>query len=139
MNAKSEYLLELGNRIRNERVSLGLSQDELAQKCGYTSRASINKIELGYVDLPLSKVRILAEVLGVSILYIIDGDITDTSQIDREEEKIIKSYRTADNITREMVQRILGIDEKEKIGNISSAWSTGVSLKENKYIFSLLF
>ena len=139
MNAKSEYLLELGNRIRNERVSLGLSQDELAQKCGYTSRASINKIELGYVDLPLSKVRILAEVLGVSILYIIDGDITDTSQIDREEEKIIKSYRTADNITREMVKRILGIDEKEKIGNISSAWSTGVSLKENKYIFSLLF
>lgn len=36
----------LGERVK-ERIKLGMTQDELAKKAGYSSRTSINKIENG--------------------------------------------------------------------------------------------
>ena len=39
--------MEIGERIRQMRIGLGLSQDELAKLVGYKSRSSINKIEIG--------------------------------------------------------------------------------------------
>ena len=44
------------DRIRQLRIANGLTQDELALAVGYTDRSSVAKIELGKVDLPLSKV-----------------------------------------------------------------------------------
>ena len=44
------------------REELGLTQEEVAKRCGYKSRSSINKIELSR-DLPLRKVEIMADAL----------------------------------------------------------------------------
>ena len=41
----------LGDMIKKRREQIGMSQDELAQKVGYKSRSSINKIELNKQDL----------------------------------------------------------------------------------------
>jgi transcriptional regulator with XRE-family HTH domain len=54
--------MTIGERIKNRREELGLTQDELAHKCGYKSRSSINKIELSR-DLPLRKVSLMAKAL----------------------------------------------------------------------------
>ncbi|MBQ5675016.1 MAG: helix-turn-helix transcriptional regulator, partial [Lachnospiraceae bacterium] len=54
-------MLQLYKNIKNRRIALGLSQDELAQKTGYTSRSSIAKIESGKVDLPQTKIKLFAE------------------------------------------------------------------------------
>ena len=48
--------MELYQRIRKRREELGLSQEELAQKMGYKSRSSINKIEMGENDIPQKKI-----------------------------------------------------------------------------------
>ena len=56
-------MLQLYKNIKNRRIALGLSQDELAQKTGYTSRSSIAKIESGKVDLPQTKIKLFAEAL----------------------------------------------------------------------------
>lgn len=61
----------LAQRIREARQSRKMSQQELAEKVGYTSRASINKIELGRVDVPRSKVVALAEALHVSPIWLL--------------------------------------------------------------------
>ena len=37
----------LGDRVKKERIRLGMTQEELAKKAGYSSRTSINKIENG--------------------------------------------------------------------------------------------
>ena len=37
--------MTVGDRIRKRRIELDLSQEELAKRCGYTSRSTINKIE----------------------------------------------------------------------------------------------
>ena len=56
-------MLQLYKNIKHRRIALGLSQDELAQKTGYTSRSSIAKIESGKVDLPQTKIKLFAEAL----------------------------------------------------------------------------
>ena len=63
--------IEAGKRIRAARENIGMSQTELAELLGYKSRSSINKIELGYVDMPIDKVEKAASVLGVSVRYIL--------------------------------------------------------------------
>lgn len=57
-------------RIRQRRLELGMSQDELAKKLGYKSRSSINKIELGKNDAQLSKIADIAKALGTTPGYL---------------------------------------------------------------------
>lgn len=51
------------DKIRQLRIANGLTQEELALAVGYTDRSSVAKIELGKVDLPLSKVAAIAQAL----------------------------------------------------------------------------
>lgn len=56
----------LGDKIREYRLQRGYTQEELAQKVGYKSKTTINKIELNINDIPLSKVEAFAKALGVA-------------------------------------------------------------------------
>ena len=71
--------MELADRVRQRREALGMSQEELAYKMGYSSRTSINKIENGR---PCSQKIIarLSEALNVSIPYLMGWE-------DEEKEK----------------------------------------------------
>jgi transcriptional regulator with XRE-family HTH domain len=57
---------KLYENIKYYRVKNGLTQQDLADKAGYTSRSSIAKIEKGEVDLPQSKISIFAEIFHVT-------------------------------------------------------------------------
>lgn len=59
-------MLELYKNIKSYREKLGLSQTELAEKIGYTSKTTISKIEAGKIDLPQSKIEAFAKVLGTT-------------------------------------------------------------------------
>ena len=61
--------MSLAHKVKNRRIELGWSQDELARRMGYSSRTSINKIENGR---PVSQKIIvrLAEVLGTTPSYL---------------------------------------------------------------------
>lgn len=62
----------IGDKIKNRRLQLGWTQEELADKMGYKHCSSINKIEMGINDIPQSKIAKFAEVLDVSIPYLLD-------------------------------------------------------------------
>lgn len=62
---------DMGLRIKALREDRGWTQDELAARLGYKSRASVNKIELGKRNLTQSKIYAVAQVFGVSPLYIL--------------------------------------------------------------------
>lgn len=64
----------IGERIRDRRESLGLSQEELAKMIGYTSRSSINKIETGVQQLRQSKIKAIADALDTNVNYILGID-----------------------------------------------------------------
>lgn len=73
-------MLELYKNIKKKREELGLSQDDLAQQTGYTSRSSIAKIEKGIVDLPQTKIKIFASALKTSPQELM-GWITDSNSL----------------------------------------------------------
>ena len=55
-----------GDKIKQLRIEKGLTQQELAEKVGYTDRSSIAKIEAGKVDLSESKIKAFFKALGVT-------------------------------------------------------------------------
>ena len=58
------------DRIKNRRVELNLTQDELAKKMGYKSRSSINKIELGKQEINQRNVAAFAKALNTTPSYL---------------------------------------------------------------------
>lgn len=73
------------SRIKNLRESLGLSQDELAKKLGYTSRSTINKIESGKIDISRSKIEAFAKALNTTPSYLMGWDNEDDGYYDDPE------------------------------------------------------
>ena len=57
--------MTLGERVRRYREALGLSQAELARRAGFTSRSAINKIESGHSQVSITRIKPLAQALGV--------------------------------------------------------------------------
>ena len=59
-----------GNRVRTRRLELGITQEELAQRLGYSSRSAVNKIERNVNDVPQSRVDALARALETTPAYL---------------------------------------------------------------------
>lgn len=51
--------------IKRRRLELGLTQAQLAEKTGYKDKTAISRIEHGLVDIPVSKLFIIAEALDI--------------------------------------------------------------------------
>lgn len=74
-------MLKLYERIKEERLKKGLTQEELAQMVGYNTRGAISRIEKGEIDLSQSKILDFARALNVSPEYLMGFD-DDTAQQD---------------------------------------------------------
>ena len=72
-------MLQLYKNIRDKRIALGMSQDDLAKRTGYTSRSSIAKIESGKVDLPQTKIKLFADALSTTPAELMGWDDTKES------------------------------------------------------------
>lgn len=62
------------DRIKMLREMNGMSQEELARKVGYNGRSMISRIEAGKIDLQISKLEMIADALGVSVVYLFGTD-----------------------------------------------------------------
>ncbi len=67
---------QIGDKIKQRREQLGLSQDELAKELGYKSRSSINKIENNERSVPQNKIQLLASLLQVDTDYLMGWSTT---------------------------------------------------------------
>ena len=102
--------MSIGERIRNKRIEMHLTQEDLAVKVGYTSKSTINKIELGINDIPLSKVREFARALSTTESYLMGWDDEASSSpadpapvVDPDEERLLASYRELNSTGRELL------------------------------------
>ena len=59
------FLLELGERIREMRIKKGLSQTELAFLCNDKDYSQINRMELGKVNFSVSHLLLISKALQV--------------------------------------------------------------------------
>lgn len=65
--------MTIGDRIKQRRIELGMTQEDLALKLGYKSRSSVNKVELAS-DVTLKTIRAYAKALDVDAAYLMGWD-----------------------------------------------------------------
>lgn len=66
--------MAIGQRIRARREELGITQQQLAERLGYKSKATINKIETGINGVSQNRVVDFAKALQTTIEYLMEMD-----------------------------------------------------------------
>lgn len=100
---------ELGMRVKFLRVRKGWTQDQLAKKLGYTSRAMVSKIEKGERGIKASMVPLIADVFDVSVPYLLYGQI-DKEEITLEDMELLKAYYRAPPHIQRAIKEMLKND-----------------------------
>lgn len=122
--------MTIGEKIKQKRIELNMSQDELAKKVGYKSRSSIQKIESAR-NLPLDKVEVMASALDCTPAYLMgwedeDGNIkVETATVPKsgltfeelsEAEFLYKLYANAKPEIRSAVDLLLRSQNQQENG-----------------------
>ena len=129
----------IGNKVRQRREELGLSQDELARRCGYKSRSSINKIELNINDVTQSKILVLAKALETDPMWLLKEDVEtfDTPEAFEKhwnaigggrhplelsdlEHTLVVNFRASDPVTQSNVMKLLNVTEKKDVNTLDA-------------------
>ena len=93
---------EVGERIKKRRLEMHMSQEELAEKMGYTNKSTISKIESGVNDITQSKVKQFAEVLNTNIPYLMGWIEDDTPKSD-DESRMLSYFRVLNDSQKETI------------------------------------
>ncbi|MBR7184559.1 MAG: helix-turn-helix domain-containing protein [Clostridia bacterium] len=86
--------MEFGKRIKARREAIGMTQDELAAKMGYSSRSSIAKIESGTNDIPQSKIVAFATALNTTTSYLMNWSDDPASSAYEQAKNILPLPKT---------------------------------------------
>lgn len=122
--------MSIGDKIRQRRKAIGMSQAELASKLGYTSRSSINKIEKDINDIPQLKIIAFAEALETTPAFLMDWKDTPVKQARENKYFSIKksdlveqekSNKIANRLENAIKNSNLSYAELEKRTNISKS------------------
>lgn len=98
--------MTVGERIRQRRLELKMTMEELGDKIG-VQKSAINKYEKDDIDMKASKIKALHDVLGLSYLELLDDE-------DSEDLQLLTAYNSADSTTRSNVRKILDVQEPKK-------------------------
>ena len=101
--------MTIGQRIKQRRIELGLSQEQLAHRLGNKSRASVCTVENDKEDLTSDRIRKYAEALETTPAYIMGWE--DNSEDDIQ-SKLIDVY-TFNNLMNN-----LSPEEREKVQDL---------------------
>ena len=77
-DAREVMKMTVGDRIKQRRLELGMSQTELARKLGYKDRSTLSYIERNGETLAMSKVVEFADALHVTPQWLMGWDEDDT-------------------------------------------------------------
>lgn len=83
--------MSMQNKIKERRIALGLTQEDLADKLGL-QKSAIAKYESGRVEnIKRSVIKKMAAALDCSAVYLLDFD---GEQITPQEDQLLKYFRT---------------------------------------------
>ncbi len=88
--------MTIGERVKELRCNLGMTQEELAKSIGYNSRSAINKIESGERRLNQNTISKLAKSLQTTPSYLMGWEDEETENkknppVALSEREILKS------------------------------------------------
>lgn len=94
--------MEVGERIRIRREQLNMTQEELAQKVGYTSRSSVAKVESNANGMVQSKLVAFANALQTTPAYLLGWEDEDNNIVKKNDAiaDIILKLRSDDDFLK---------------------------------------
>lgn len=72
---------DIGKRIKEKRIELGITQEDLASKLGYKSKTTIAKIENGTNDITQSRVVDFANALNTTPAYLMGWEDSESQSV----------------------------------------------------------
>lgn len=114
---------DIAKNVKTLRISRKLSQQQLAEKAGYTDKSAISLIEAGKVDVPYSKIIALADALRTTPAWLMGWEDEESAQISAEDHMILEAYHHSSDGIQESIRILLGI--KGEVG-----LSTAISNKK---------
>lgn len=84
--------MDIGERIRERRESLGMTQSELARAVGYTSRSTINKIERDGRGISQDKIVAIAKALKVTPSYLMGWEDEEVAMLTAMQEETMERF-----------------------------------------------
>lgn len=124
-------MMTIGERIKCRREELGLTQVELAEKLGYSSKTTIAKIETNANNLRQSKIKAIADALQTTPSFIMGWDEESAEEYSKicelfehcygkEPFKVVQKFLILDQIDRgkveERIDTLLEDDKYAKKG-----------------------
>ena len=85
--------MNIGQRIKQRREELHMTQSELALKVDYTTRSAISMIEKENRDMPLSQLKKFAKALDCDPMWLMYGNNTEVTETAIEDARLVAKYR----------------------------------------------
>lgn len=108
--------MDIGDRIRERRKALGLTQLELAKRLGLTSKAAISTVENNKEDMTTERIRKYAEALDTTPQYLMGwikdperprfGNIDLLPMVESMTESMVQNVSFYEDETAEIAQEI---------------------------------
>lgn len=103
-----EYTRAFGERVRQRRKELGMTQLDLGLKMGFKSKQSVCHIEAGDRNLKQSQVVALANALGVTPAYLMGWKTSEEEKKEIEKNRLIDIFENLSDVAR---AKLLGYAE----------------------------
>jgi transcriptional regulator with XRE-family HTH domain len=100
---------EYGNRIKELRIEMSWTQQDLAERL-QTTKQAVSQYERGVRKPDLDTLTALCDILNVSSDYLLGRSPVVPRLVDTTEKRIIDKFRTLSDAEKEMVCRMLGIE-----------------------------
>ena len=105
--------MEIGEKIKQRRLEIGMSQRELAWKMGYSDNSTLNRIEKGTVDVSQAKIVQFAKVLNCSIAYLMDWEEDEKIATDKNltdgEKLLLELFHKVPDDKKEMLLKMIEV------------------------------
>jgi len=98
----------LGKRIQELRKEAGLTQQELAKKINI-SHPQIVRYEIKNVQPPADVLKRIADVFGVSIDFVVNGDTNEKAQQTLKDAELIKQFQKIEQLPEEEKNTVLKV------------------------------
>ena len=129
MGTDAETNKMIGAIIRRRRIELGLSQEELAERCGFKSKSSINKMEAGVQGLPQSKIIAVAKALETTPGYILGWEGVEDSQQQEYYTDEVTAQIAEDMATNPNLRMLYDVQRDMDPEDLQAMYSMAMALK----------
>ena len=100
--------MTIGDRIKQRRLEIDMSQEELAKKVGYKDRSTVSYIEKNGDSLTMQKVKEIAEALRTTPSWLMGWDEEDDNRTALLQDIYDKNrilFDAADDATPEQIKQ----------------------------------